>query len=123
MRRFPVLRRFVVALIGLALLLPSALPSAAAAAPAVDGLAAALSFVCSSLSDPASGEEGNNQAGSDHASCQACAGACHGMTLDGGLAAVAISAAWTFGYAVPRGRSVSTPGAASAYASRAPPLA
>ena len=79
MKRFPVLRRLVIGLIGLALAMPTALPTAAAA-PA-DGLPAALAFICATPAPTDSGDEQGRQNRGDHPSCQSCAGPCHGMAM------------------------------------------
>ncbi len=116
------IRRFVVALIGLALMLPATLPQAVAA-PAADGLPAALSVICSSLTPSAPGDEQGGRNTADHQSCQACAGACHGMVLAAAEAPELTVTAWTQDFSVPGDVTNPHRGSLSGYASRAPPLA
>jgi hypothetical protein len=116
------LRRFVVALIGLALMLPAVLPQAVAA-PAAAGLPAALSVICSNLTPSATGEEQGGQNTADHQSCQACTGACHGMVLATADAPALTVATWTHDFSVPGDVTNPHRGSLTGYASRAPPLA
>lgn len=119
MKRSLVLRRLVIALVGLALAMPAALPGAAAA-PA-DGLPAALAFICAT---PAPADAGGNEGGqnrSDHPSCQSCAGPCHGMALAAGASVTLAIPVWTMVFAHPdEGTDVGQPELCG-YASRAPP--
>lgn len=118
----PAIRRLVIALIGLALTLPSALPQAAAA-PATNGLPAALAFVCGNLQTGAAGDEQGDRNAADHQSCQTCAGACHGMVLAAAAMGPTVVQAWVHDFAVPGDVVATARGDLSGYASRAPPLA
>lgn len=119
MTRHPLLRRLVIALIGLAMAMPAALPRAVAA-PA-DGLPAALAFICGSLGGTGDGDQQGGQAGSDHQSCQSCTGACHGMVLAADASVAPLAQSWTAAFAVPPVRARIGQPDLSGYASRAPP--
>lgn len=119
MTRLRILRRLLVALVGLALVLPQALPHGAMAA--VSDLPEALATICS-----ADGAARADTAGDRawHDPCGHCVGACHGLAGLPAGAGIAIGAApWHPLLAVP---PVATPAAgatASSHAPRAPPAA
>ena len=120
MNAYPLLRRLVVALIALAMAIPAALPPGAAAAAGQD-LPAALAFICGTV--PAAGDEQGNGAAGDHASCQSCTGACHGMVLAAADPALPVPPSWEGGFSLAGEHGGAFPAAIRGYAPRAPPLA
>ena len=115
----PLLRRLVVALIALAMAIPAAMPPGAAAAG--QDLPAALAFICGTA--PAAGDEQGNGAAGDHASCQSCTGACHGMVLAAADPAIPLPPSWEGGFLLAGDHGGTFPAAVRGYAPRAPPLA
>lgn len=120
MKRFPVLRRLVIGLIGLALAMPTALP--AAATPA-DGLPAALAFICATPAPADAGDEQGRQNRGDHPSCQSCTGPCHGMAMAAAASDILVLPVWTTVFAHRDERTDVGQPDLSGYASRAPPRA
>ena len=112
-------RRLLVALIGLALVLPSALPHPAVAA--TGGLPAALALICS-----VDGGEGTDapDTGAWHDPCDGCTGACHGMA--GTLAASGLphgAVSWPPAHGIAAAATAAVMAAIAAHAPRAPPAA
>lgn len=119
MRRPSALRRLLVALIGLALVLPSALPHPAAAQTAA--LPAALAVICTTSADEA--RDGSGPA-AWHDPCDHCVGACHGMA--GTLAQAALPRAampWSPDYGTAATMAVAAAAPDTGHAPRAPPAA
>lgn len=119
MRRPSALRRLLAALAGLALVLPSALPHPAAAAPG--GPAAALALICSVDGAEAPGTPGT---GARHDPCDGCPGACHGMA--GALASAGLPpgfVSWPPAHGCAAVPAATAPVATDAHAPRAPPAA
>ncbi|MBX3144205.1 MAG: hypothetical protein KF813_10645 [Trueperaceae bacterium] len=119
MTRSRALRRLLVALVGLALVLPQALPHGAMAA--ASDLPESLATICS-VEGAARADTAGDRAW--HDPCGHCVGACHGLAGLPTGSGIAIGAApWHVPLAVPPGGHPVVAATAASHAPRAPPAA